>query len=113
MKTTVTGRRAETAVADYLVSKGFKILAKNWRTRWCEIDIVAQKAKAVYFIEVKYRVSDSYGSGFDYITEHKLNQIKFAARFWAAQNNWEGDYRLIAAEVAGPDCENIELVEVD
>lgn len=113
MKTTTTGRQAEAAVAEYLVQSGFKILAKNWRTRWCEIDIIAQKDKIVHFIEVKYRVSDTHGSGFDYITKHKLSQIKFAAHFWTAQSNWEGDYRIVAAEVAGLNYEDIELVETD
>lgn len=112
MKTTATGRNAEAAVADYLVRHGFKILAKNWRTRWCEIDIITQKDKVVHFIEVKYRVSDTHGSGFDYITEHKLNQIKFAARFWTTKNDWDGDYRLIAVEVSGSDYENIGLLEI-
>lgn len=113
MKTTATGRQAEAAVADYLVESGYKILAKNWRTRWCEIDIIAQKDKTVYFTEVKYRVSEARGSGFDYITEHKLNQIRFAARFWNAQNDWDGDYRLIAAEVTGLDYGIIDLAEIE
>jgi uncharacterized protein (TIGR00252 family) len=113
MKTTTTGRNAEAAVADYLVQNGFKILANNWRTRWCEVDIIAQKDKVVHFIEVKYRLSDSHGSGFDYITPHKLNQIKFSARFWVTQNDWDGDYRIIAAEVSGLDYEIIDLVEID
>lgn len=112
MKTT-TGRNAEAAVTGYLSGKGFKILDKNWRTRWCEIDIIAQNDKVVHFIEVKYRLSDSHGSGFDYITPHKLNQIKFAARFWSAQNDWDGDCRVIAAEVTGLDYKIIDLVEIE
>ncbi len=41
MTTTETGRRAETAAAVYLATHGFAILARNWRTRSCEIDLVA------------------------------------------------------------------------
>ncbi|MEX0881265.1 MAG: YraN family protein [Candidatus Saccharimonadales bacterium] len=113
MRTTATGHNAEAAVASYLASNGFKILGRNWRTRWCEIDIIANNNKIIYFIEVKYRLSELHGSGFEYITSHKLNQIKFAARFWNAQNNWDGDYRIIAAEVSGLDYAIIELVEID
>ena len=113
MKSTTTGRNAEAAAADYILSDGFKILAKNWRTRWCEIDVIAQKDKIIHFIEVKYRISDSHGSGFEYITPRKLNQIKFAARFWTAQNGWDGDYRIIAAEVSGQDYGIIDLVEIE
>lgn len=110
---TATGRDAEAAVADYLVENGFKILTKNWRTRWCEIDLIAQKDKIIHFIEVKYRHSGEHGSGFDYITEHKLNQLQFAANFWNAKQNWDGDYRLVAAEVTGFNYEEIRLIEIE
>ncbi|HEY5549922.1 MAG TPA: YraN family protein [Candidatus Saccharimonadales bacterium] len=113
MKTTTTGRQAEAAVAEYLVANGYKILAKNWRTRWCEIDLIVQKAKTIHFIEVKYRFSESHGSGFEYITPKKLRQLQFAAHFWAAQNDWEGDYRLVVAEVTGSGFENIQITEVE
>src|SRR5438105_4966169 len=101
MATTEVGRDAEAVVAKFLESDGYKILSSNWRTRWCEIDIVAQKYKVIYFIEVKYRISDSQGSGFEYITQRKIQQIDFAARFWCSQNKWHGDYRIIGAEVTG------------
>jgi uncharacterized protein (TIGR00252 family) len=113
MKSTSVGRDAEKAVAEHLIEDGFKILAKNWRTRWCEIDIIAQKDKTIYFIEVKYRYDGRYGSGFEYITQKKLNQLKFAANFWVAQNNWDGDYRIKAAKVSGYDYGIIELIEIE
>ena len=58
-KHNVQGAKAEKHVADYLVRNGFKIVASNWKTKWCEIDIVAKKDECVYFVEVKYRGSDS------------------------------------------------------
>jgi uncharacterized protein (TIGR00252 family) len=82
---TATGRRAEAAAADYLRRHGFCVLECNWRTRWCEIDIVASKGDVVYFVEVKYRRRDDWGSGLEYVTHRKLRQMYFAAHFWAAQ----------------------------
>ena len=113
MKTTATGRSAEAAAANYLTRQGFVITDKNWRTRWCEIDIIAVKDKVVYFIEVKYRSSESQGSGFEYIGPNKLRQLRFAVDFWAADNDWGGDCRLYGAEVSGLDYGNIGLVEID
>jgi uncharacterized protein (TIGR00252 family) len=113
MASTSVGQQAEARVADYLIENGFKILNANWRTRWCEIDVIAQKDKIVYFIEVKYRLNQTHGTGFEYITRHKLSQIRFATKFWTAQNNWEGDCRLIAAEVSGLDFSHINLTEID
>ncbi len=101
MSTTETGRKAEAAVATFLQKAGHKILEQNWRTRWCEIDIVSQKDGAVYFTEVKYRVSSRQGDGLDYITPKKQQQMAFAAEFWVARRNWQGEYTLAVAAVTG------------
>jgi putative endonuclease len=111
MKTTFVGKKAESRVADYLKKNGFKVITKNWRAKVCEIDVVAKKDNVVYFVEVKYRSSEKQGGGLDYITSKKLKQLHFAAQIWNQQNQWEGDYRILAAAVS--DDENILIVEVD
>ncbi len=113
MATTTIGRAAEAAVSAHLAGLGYSIVQQNWRTRWCEIDIIASKRKTIYFIEVKHRSSQVQGSGFEYIGPHKLRQLQFAVDFWVAQNNWNGDCRLFGADVSGLNFENIELVEID
>ncbi len=110
MQTTSIGNRAESRVAEYLKNENFEILDKNWRTKVCEIDIVAKKDDVVYFVEVKYRSQQDQGDGFDYITTRKLRSMKFAARVWNQHNNWEGDWRLMAAAVSD---EDIEIIEID
>jgi uncharacterized protein (TIGR00252 family) len=110
MSTTSTGRDAEELVAAYLQKQGHKIVAMNWRTRWCEIDIVSKDKKCVYFTEVKYRSSSKWGGGFDYIGPKKLKQMKFAAEFWLADNNWKKEALLQAAEV-NSECQ-IKVVEL-
>jgi len=108
-----SGARAEATVAEFLKKHGLKILDRNWKTKVCELDIVARKKDVIYFIEVKYRQSADQGGGLDHITSQKHNQIKFAARIWNQQHEYEGDYRTIGAEVSGPNFENISLVEID
>ncbi len=110
MKHNDDGRIAEEAVADYLENRGYKILDTNWKTKWCEIDIVAQKAKRVHFVEVKYRANPAQGTGYDYITVSKQRQMVFAAGLWVSMNRWNGEYVLSAAEVSGPDFK-IEFLE--
>lgn len=97
--TTSKGRHAEQAVAAYLVSLGHEVLCMNWRNRWCEIDVISKKNRCVYFTEVKYRMHDNWGGGFDYIGEKKLRQMKFAADYWMTTENWKEDAALCAAEV--------------
>ena len=112
MKSTAQGQKAEQAVAALLIEQGFEILGRNWKTRVCEIDIVAKKDKVVYFCEVKYRAGAAQGDGFEYITPKKLQQMKFAAQIWTGGHAWSGDYRLMAAAVSGASCETIEMLEL-
>ncbi len=98
---TVAGRLAESQAASYLEARGFKVLARNWRNRWCEIDIVAEKDQRIHFVEVKYRQDPAYGSGLDYITKHKAKQMQFAALQWVGENKWDKDYQLDVIAVDG------------
>ena len=108
--TTASGRSAESQVATALTRQGFRIMAQNWRTRWCEIDVIARKQNVVYFVEVKYRSSSSWGDGLSYITRQKLTAMKRAASFWVHDNGWDGDYRLWAVAVdADGTMETVEL----
>jgi uncharacterized protein (TIGR00252 family) len=103
-----SGHDAEKLAAEYLKKHKFKIRELNWKTRFCEIDIVAEKKKTVYFVEVKSRKSADFGSGLEYITPKKLDQMRFAAELWVANNDWSGDYRLAVIAI---DAENITFVD--
>lgn len=100
MTSTATGRRAEAIAADYLGRQGYRVVAQNWRTRYCEIDLVAHKAGVIYLVEVKYRRRPGQGTGLDYITPQKLRQMRFAAELWVAKHQWRGEYQLAAIELA-------------
>jgi len=80
------GDSAETVAANYLMKMGHKIIDRNWKTKYCEIDIVSQIKDVIYFTEVKYRKSQNQGGGLAAITPKKMNQMKFAAEFYALSN---------------------------
>lgn len=101
MNSTEVGKTGEDAVVQYLSEHGYRILDRNWRTKWCEIDIVAAKEEILYFVEVKYRKSDHHGDGLEYITDKKLQQMSFAAELWVHSEKWNGGYELAAASVSG------------
>jgi len=80
------GDAAEDVAAKYLKKSGHKILDRNWKTKYCEIDIVSQIGDVIYFTEVKYRKNQNQGGGLAVITPKKLRQMKFAAEFYALSN---------------------------
>lgn len=95
------GVKAEAIASEYLIEHGFIIVDHNWKTKWCEIDLVAQKNNTIFFVEVKYRANNDYGEGLDYITSSKLKQMTRAAEGWVQINDWKDDYQLAALEVSG------------
>lgn len=115
MKTTIRGKQAETAVAEQLARDGYQVLDQNWKTKVCEIDVIAQKDRIIYFIEVKFRAGQSQGDGLAYITAQKLRKLHFAAGIWTQYNNWAGDYRLLAASVTTDGVDYIieEIIELE
>lgn len=104
------GQQAEVAATQYLQDQGYKILARNWRTRYCEIDIVAMSKDTIYFVEVKYRATSRQGTGLDYITPKKLQQMRFAAEIWITNHHWYGEVSLAALEVSGPNYKVTNLL---
>ena len=58
----ITGQIGEDEAAKYLKAKGFRILDRNYRKPWGELDIVAQKGSVLYFVEVKTVTRQSLGS---------------------------------------------------
>ena len=97
------GNAGEQAAADWLVADGHEIIARNWRTRYCEIDIVSSKDDTLHFTEVKYRKNDNFGGGLAAITAKKQRQMRFAAELFVAKHpQYEGrDMQILAIAVDG------------
>lgn len=93
------GDTAEREVVGYLERHGHHIVERNWKTKFCEIDIVSTKDDTYYFTEVKYRTTKESGGGMAAITPKKLKQMKFAAQLYAAKSPDAGQ-RLATAIVA-------------
>ena len=108
------GDFAEEKVAEFLRGKKHEILARNWRTKFCEIDIVSRKDEVFYFTEVKYRKTADFGGGEAAISSKKIEQMKFAAEFFAHQNKLENaELRLLGAIVEGENFEIKDIFEVE
>lgn len=98
-----TGQAAEQIASGWLQEQGFRILDRNWRTRWCELDIVAEQEGIVRIIEVKYRRRSDFGTGFEYITPDKVRRLQRAAQMWlAAHSRPHQDYAIDIIAISGP-----------
>jgi putative endonuclease len=79
-----TGTRAEDLCADLLTRAGLRILARNWRCRFGEIDLVAKEGAILVFAEVRLRRDAAFGGAAESITAAKRERLLAAARLYLA-----------------------------
>lgn len=87
-----TGLSAESRAAAYLIAKGYRILAKRFRTPYGEIDLVARKRNLVAFIEVKARASLDEAAYA--ITSRQQARIVNAAQAWLMAHPEHAEFEL-------------------
>lgn len=108
------GDLAEEKVAEFLAQDGHQILARNWKNKFCEIDIVSKKGQKYYFTEVKFRKNAVFGGGESAISKKKIRQMRFAAEFFLHQEKLGAvDAELLGAVVQGADFEIQDIFEIE
>ena len=79
MNNSQKGRKGEDAAVFYLKTHFYKILERNYRCRYGEIDIIAKKGGYIIFIEVKFRKNDESGQPFEAVNSYKQQHIRNTA----------------------------------
>jgi putative endonuclease len=108
-----TARLGEEKAVKYLQNKGYKILDRNFRDGYGELDIVTLKDDVLVIVEVKTRSSDKFGLPIESITNKKLNVLKRTIDFYKKTHlNVPDEMRLDAVSIIinGKDV-NIEHYE--
>ena len=104
------GDEGERRAEEYLVSLGHTVIDRNWKTKWCEIDIVSILNDEVYFSEVKYRKNAESGDGFEAVTKTKQRQMAFAAEYYLAKHpKIATNPRLAAISITNNELQYLEL----
>ncbi|HSH35827.1 YraN family protein [Schnuerera sp.] len=88
----------ENEAVKYLVSQGYRILDRNYRTKVGEIDIIAIKSHILVFIEVKARTSTSYGYPYEAVNWKKQEKIYKSSLIYIkhkSMNNYQIRYDII------------------
>jgi putative endonuclease len=80
------GLRGERAAAQYVTRLGWRILARNWRCREGELDLIAHDGRRHIVCEVKTRRTLAYGAPVEAITVAKAARLRRLAERWAAQH---------------------------
>lgn len=101
---TELGKKAEDAAVVYLQARGYRVLARNYRNPFGEIDIIAQDGPMLCFVEVRSRAETWHGHPFESISPAKQRKLTRAAQgFLVEQNNADVDARFDVVAVIPDD----------
>jgi len=88
------GKAGEKLAEDFLITKGFTILHRNWRCGHEEIDLIGVQNNLLHFIEVKFRSSDYHGHPEEAVTKKKIRTLMRGVEQYLHQNPQYNDFRL-------------------
>lgn len=80
------GQAAEIIAAQYLNAQGLKLIARNYRSRFGEIDLIMQDGASLVFVEVRLRKSKLFGGAEESITASKQHKIVITAEYYLQQH---------------------------
>ena len=111
----VDGRRAvgltgEDRAAAWYLAQGYEIVARNWRCREGELDLIVRSGRQYVFCEVKARTTDAFGTGAEAVTRTKQDRVRRLAARWLDSDapHPPREIRFDVAAVLGDDIEVIQ-----
>ena len=105
----LTGNEGEDLAADILMKQGYRIVTKNYRSIFGEIDIIAEDKDYLVFIEVKRRKGQKFGTSFEAISPRKKLHIIRSAQVYLKANHCLN--RRVRFDVVGIDGDNVRVIK--
>ena len=103
------GAEGEALVARHYEAQGYTVLARNWRCREGELDLVLRKRRLLVVCEVKTRSSVAYGTPAEAVTPAKQQKLRLLARRWLEASTFRpAEIRFDVAAVLAGELEVIE-----
>lgn len=85
-KTKPLGNLGETLASEFLIKKGYKIIQRNFHSRYGEVDIIAISNGNLVFVEVKTRTNKNFGTPIEAVTKSKIEKIMATANYFSMLN---------------------------
>lgn len=104
------GDLAENKALDFLRKQGLKLITRNYRTNYGEIDLIMQDNNTVVFVEVRYRKSSRFGSPVESVDLRKQQKVRATAQQFLSERKIGGRYAL-RFDVVGIEQQNLQWIE--
>ncbi|MGI6076112.1 MAG: YraN family protein [Pyramidobacter sp.] len=97
------GQWAENLAAEFLISHGLRVMERNVRERFSELDLVCRDGNELVFVEVRCRRSNGIMSAQESVGRQKLLKLQRGAELYVLKKDWRGSWRvdLVSIDVKG------------
>jgi len=108
------GFKGEDLAVQYLKKKGYKVIERNYRCQWGEIDLIARDKETLIFVEIKSRSSSGFGLPQDAVDRFKQEKLIQVAKAYMAEHRLQetipARFDVVAVKLtpSGPDIELIK-----
>ena len=108
------GSWGEERAARYLRLRGYRILEKNYRCRFGEIDLIARRGGYLVFVEVKLRRDARFAEAREFVGRAKQERILKTAQLWLQEHEYDLQPRFDVIEIYAPEGERgrVELRQI-
>jgi putative endonuclease len=105
------GKKGEDLALQYLLKKGYTLLARNWRFRHKEVDIIAADGRDLVFIEVKTRSSEWFGEPEEAVDNRKQRYLMDAAEAYIRNRDLDTNIRFdVVSIILKPGYQSIDHI---
>lgn len=109
----ITGESAERQACQFLEREHYRLLKKNFRCKFGEIDLIMQNGQNLVFVEVRYRKHDNFGSGAESVTQSKQNKLINTAKYYLQKNPNAAQYACRFDVISMSPSESSNNSEID
>ncbi len=110
------GNVGELQAAEYLQSKGYKILHQQWKCPYGEIDLIAKDGQEIVFVEVKTRRAETSGYPEESVTEQKIRHLVSCAYNYLDRHGedvpWRIDVIAIEFDQSSPKILHLQAIDI-
>lgn len=107
------GEWGEAQAAAVLLQKGYRVVARNFRTRFGELDIIAEKDGFLVFVEVKARKNDRFAKAREAVDARKQEKLRIAAELWLQEHPTALQPRFDVVEVYGGPGSKAKIFQIE
>ena len=108
----ILGAWGEAIAAEYLQKKHYQLIARGFRCRFGEIDLIVKNRKYLVFVEVKLRRSAAFARAAEFVDVYKQDRLRTTAELYLSQNPTDLQPRFDVVEIYAPQGENTKTPKI-